>query len=172
MTTIPALTTARLRLRAFARNDLDAWAALCADEEVMRHVGSGGPVGRDIAWRQMAMALGQWPLRGYGPWAVERRSDRRLIGRVGLLHPEDWPGCELIWTLSRDAWGQGYAQEAARAALSFGQDELGLSGIISLIRPANERSIRVAQRLGAIPDGTVEMLGSEALVYRHPDTGA
>lgn len=169
---VPALTTARLRLRPFQQADLDAYAAICADAEVMRYIGAGGPVGRDVAWRHMALFLGEWALHGYGTWAVERRSDRQLIGRAGFLHPEGWPGCELAWTLARDAWGQGFAFEAARAALAYGRDQLGLGEVISLIRNDNHRSIALAERLGAQHDGSIDFMGSHALLYRHPVAGA
>ena len=165
---IPQLGTARLRLRAFQQRDLDAYAAICADPEVMRHIGTGGPVGRDVAWRQMALFLGAWALHGHGMWALQRNSDGRLIGQVGLFQPEGWPGCELAWTLARDAWGQGYAHEAASAARAFGRDALGLHDLISLIRPDNTRSMRLAERLGATPHGHIDFMGSPALLYRHP----
>ena len=168
MTAIPSLATPRLRLRPFAEADLDAYAAMCADEEVMRYIGTGGPVERDVAWRHMALFLGHWALRGYGMWAVERKSDRRLIGRVGFLHPEGWPGNELAWLLERAAWGQGYALEAANAARSFGRDALGLGGLISLIRADNVRSIALAGKMGARNDGPITVMGGEALLFRHP----
>ena len=164
---IPQLRTARLLLRAFRQSDLDAYAAMSADAEVMRHIGGGGPVGRDVAWRQMALFLGEWTLHGYGMWALERRADGRLVGRAGFLNPEGWPGCELGWLLEREAWGQGLAFEAAAAARNFGRDALGIGPLISLIREGNQRSIALAERLGAKPDGSVEMLGAQALVYRH-----
>lgn len=169
---VPLLSTARLRLRPFKQTDLDDYAAICADAEVMRYIGAGGPVGRDVAWRHMALFLGEWALHGYGTWAVERRKDRRLIGRAGFLHPEGWPGCELAWTLARDAWGQGLAFEASRAALSYGRDHLGLGEVISLIRKDNLRSIALAERLGARQDGSTDFMGSHALLYRHPVAGA
>lgn len=167
MLTIPSIDTPRLTLRAFRLDDLDAYAAMCADDEVMRHIGSGGAVGRDVAWRQLAIFLGAWALRGHGMWAVQRRSDGALIGRVGFLDPEGWPGCELAWLLARDAWGHGYAFEAARAALEHGRSEQGVREAISLIRPDNQRSIALAERLGARSDGPIEFLGSSALLYRH-----
>jgi RimJ/RimL family protein N-acetyltransferase len=166
---IPTLTTPRLRLRAFTQADLDPYAAICADAEVMRHIGTGGAVGRDVAWRHMALFLGQWALSGFGMWALQRRSDGVLIGRVGYLEPEGWPGCELGWTLAREAWGQGYAFEAAKAALAFGHDALGLTRRISLIRAANTRSVSLAERLGARSEGVIDFLGNEALLYRHSD---
>lgn len=173
MIAIPSVSTARLRLRPFVQGDLDAYAALCADAEVMRHIGVGGPVGRDMAWRQMALFLGQWALLGHGTWAVERRSEkpaeRRLIGRVGFLQPEGWPGCELAWLLARECWGQGLAFEAASAARAFGRDALGIGPLVSLILPGNERSKALARRLGAGPDGEVELFGARAELWRHPD---
>ena len=80
MSTIPTLSTPRLRLRAFTLADLDAYAAMCADEEVMRHIGSGGVVGRDVVWRQLAMFLGQWALLGYGKrsFSSDLRAGMRL----------------------------------------------------------------------------------------------
>jgi len=165
---IPSVDTPRLRLRAFRLGDLDAYAAMCADDEVMRHIGSGGAVGRDVAWRHLAMFLGSWALVGHGMWALERRDDGALIGRVGYLDPEGWPGCELGWLLARDAWGQGYAFEASRAALDHGRRALGLHDVISLIRPDNVRSIALAGRLGAHDAGPIQFMGHTARLYRHP----
>lgn len=164
---IPSVETPRLLLRRFRLADLDAYAAMCADEEVMRYIGSGGTVERDVAWRHLALFLGSWALVGHGMWAIERRSDGALIGRAGYLDPEGWPGCELGWLLARDAWGQGYAFEAAQAALDFGRRELGLSDVISLIRPDNARSVALAERLGARDTGPIEFMGNTALLYRH-----
>ncbi|EGJ12434.1 GNAT family N-acetyltransferase [Rubrivivax benzoatilyticus] len=161
------LRTARLVLRSFGPADVEPYAEMCADAEVMRHIGAGGPAGRDVAWRQVAMFIGHWTLRGHGMWAVERQSDGRMLGRVGFMHPEGWPGCELGWLLARDAWGQGYAEEAARAALAWGRDVRGIVSPISLIRPANERSIRLAERLGAVADTEIDFLGDRAVVWRH-----
>lgn len=169
MDTIPVVETTRLRLRPFAEPDLDPYAAMSADAEVMRYIGDGQPVGRDIAWRQMAAMLGHWALRRHGMWAIERRDDGLLIGRAGFIHPEGWPGLEIGWLLARPAWGGGYAFEAARAALDWGRRERQLRGVISLIRPGNVRSEALARRLGARLDGAVEMMGAPANVFRHPD---
>jgi len=164
---IPVVETPRLRLRGFRLADLDAYAAMCADEEVMRYIGGGGAVGRDVAWRPLAMFLGAWALVGHGMWAIERKTDGALIGRAGFLDPEGWPGCELAWLLARNAWGQGYAFEAAQAALACGRREQGLREVISLIRPDNARSIALAGRLGAHSTGPIEFMGATALLFRH-----
>jgi RimJ/RimL family protein N-acetyltransferase len=170
MNMIPSLATSRLRLRAFRESDLDAYAAMCADAEVMRYIGAGGPVDADIAWRQMALFLGSWSLRGHGMWALEERAGSRLVGRVGFLDPPGWPGCELGWLLARGAWGKGYATEAARAARDYGRDALGLTELISLIRPDNQRSIGLAQRLGATLGETIAFMEQPCLLYQHPAT--
>jgi len=170
MHTAPTLHTDRLTLRAFTEADLDAYAAMCADAEVMRYIGSGGAVARDTAWRQMAMFAGHWVLRGYGMWALADRSTGVLVGRVGFLNPEGWPANELGWLLARSAWGRGYAYESALAARTHGRGALGLSGrLISLIRADNLPSIALAGRLGAWHEETIELMGGSAQVWRHPD---
>ena len=162
---IPTLETERLRLRAFRDEDLDAYAAMCADPEVMRFLGTGITLNRGETWRSMAGFLGHWALRGYGMWALEDKATGALVGRAGFLNPEGWPGFELGWTLGRQHWGRGYATEAARRALEYAFRELGEPRVISLIRPANLPSIRVAERLGEKRAGEIELLGDTALVY-------
>src|SRR4029450_7213708 len=160
------LETERLRLRMFRDTDLDAHAAMSADPEVMRYLGATGePPPRVEAWRQMAMFLGHWQMRGYGVWAVEERASGTLIGRIGLFYPEGWPGLECIWTLARGAWGKGYPPERARRALAYAFTELGQAHVISLIRPGNTASIRVAERVGETLEGRMTLFGTEALVY-------
>lgn len=165
MVDIPRLSTDRLLLRPFQDQDLDAYAAICSDPEVMRYLGDGKPLSRADAWRQMAMILGHWQLRGYGMWAVEERQRNVLIGRIGFWQPEGWPGFELGWTLGRNWWGMGYATEGARIALSFAFTRLGQEHVISLIHPENRASTRVAERLGEHIEGETELFGHRVLIY-------
>lgn len=90
------LGTPRLSLRPFREGDLDAYAALCADPEVMQYVGDGGALNREDAWRQMAMLAGHWHLRGSVMWAVEAKATGQLLGRVGLhvLDRDRWPAAQ------------------------------------------------------------------------------
>jgi RimJ/RimL family protein N-acetyltransferase len=159
------LETERLLLRAFRAEDFEPYAAICADPEVMRYLGEGRPLSRSDAWRQMAMILGHWRLRGYGLWAVEERATGTLVGRIGFFKPEGWPDFELGWMLGRHAWGKGYATEGARRALAYAFTELGRDHLISLIRPGNDPSIRVAERLGETLRGQTELFGHTALIY-------
>jgi RimJ/RimL family protein N-acetyltransferase len=169
------IETPRLVMRQLRESDWDAYAAICADAEVMRYIGPGGTLTRDEAWRSMANILGHWRLRGYGMWALEAKESAELLGRAGFIDPPGWPGFELGWILGRAHWGQGYALEAARAALQHGFEGLGKDRVISLIRPGNARSIRVAEKLGESLAGEVELLGAKALVYeilRPPSSAA
>ncbi len=165
MPEIPELRTARLLLRPFREGDLDAVAAMCADPEVMRYLGDGRTLDREDAWRQMAMFLGHWALRGFGNWAVQELDGGAYAGRVGLHYPEGWPGREVGWVLGRQHWGKGYATEAAGAVLDHVFGALGWPRTISLIYRDNARSIRVAERLGARLDGQATIRGHTADVY-------
>jgi RimJ/RimL family protein N-acetyltransferase len=162
---VVTLTTERLRLRMFRQEDFEAYAGICGDPEVMRYLGDGKTLSRWDAWRQLAMILGHWQLRGYGLWAVEERATGALLGRTGFFEPEGWPGFELGWMLRRASWGRGYATEGARRALAHAFTEMGRPHVISLIRPANQPSIRVAERLGESLEGRTDLFGHEALVY-------
>lgn len=164
---IPELSTERLVLRAFTPADFEPYAKIVADPEVTRYLGDGNPLSRADAWRQLATFIGHWTLRGFGMWAVEVRSSGDLIGRIGCQQPEGWPGFEIGYALARHAWGRGYAREGAAAALGFARDVLQRSDIISLIRPRNAASIRVAESLGAVLDGSCEFFGSLTNVYRY-----
>ncbi len=161
----PVLITPRLRLRPFVEADWPAYAAMCADAEVMRHIGAGGPQSKEDAWRTMATFLGHWALCGYGMYALEHRESGLLLGRVGYLDPPGWPGFELGWLLAREHWGHGYAREAAAAALRHAFEHMRRERVISLIRPGNQRSIAIAEALGEQLHGEIEMLGGTALVY-------
>jgi RimJ/RimL family protein N-acetyltransferase len=86
-----------------------------------------------------------------------------MIGRVGLWEPEGWPGLEVGWRLHREAWGHGYATEAARAAIGWAWTVLEAAELISLIAPGNHASQRVAQRLGHVPAETLELDGQVAV---------
>lgn len=162
---IPELVTERLLLRGLEPSDLDAYAAICADPEVRRYLGDGRPLERPAAWRELALLIGHWGLRGFGQWAVVQAETGELVGRAGLWQPEGWPGLEVGWVLGRPYWGRGFATEAARAALDHAFASLRARRVISLIHPQNERSIRVAARLGERYERAVELSGTLHHLY-------
>ncbi len=168
MPDIPRLSTPRLLLRELRQDDFDAYAAMVADPDVTRHLGDGRPLPRADAWRQLAMFAGHWALRGFGVWAVEERSTGAFAGRIGCFEPEGWPGFEIAYTLARPFWGRGYASEGAAAALRYAREELKRDRILSVIRPGNAPSIRVAEGLGATLEREVEFYGGPARLYAYP----
>ncbi len=113
----------------------------------MRYI-DGSTFDHEGTWRNIAMIVGHWSLRGYGFWAVEDKATGAFVGRVGLWYPHGWPGIECGWALVRAHWGKGYARESARATLAWSFETLGLEHIISVIYKENERSIRVARAIG------------------------
>lgn len=163
---VPVLETERLRLREWREEDLAPLAAFCADEATTRYL--GGPSGPEDAWRHMAGQMGHWVLRGYGMWALEESSSGRWIGYCGLWYPHGWPEREIGWGLAAGAQRRGLATEAARCARDFAYRDLGWTTLISCIVPENLASQRVAQRLGATLERSIELKGHATGVYRHP----
>jgi len=158
----------RLLLRLPAAHDAEAVAEAMADEEVMRFIGLGttstfAESRAHLEWMRRA-----WSEDGFGAFIVVRKADGATLGHVGLFawDPTSWqPGIrseirdraeiELGWMLSRQAWGFGYASEAAAAARDWALDELRPRRLISLIHPQNERSKRVATKIGEHPESMV-----------------
>jgi RimJ/RimL family protein N-acetyltransferase len=143
----PTLETERLILRPVGPGDFEPFAAMGADERVMRTLGGVQP--RSVAWRSYLSLVGGWMVQGFGMFSVIERDSGAWIGRIGPLCPEGWPGTEVGWGLVHDAWGKGYAVEAASAAMDWVVDALGWSEIIHCIDAANPASQNVAKRLGS-----------------------
>lgn len=145
------IETGRLILRGWRDADLAPFAQICADPEVMRHL--GGPQSSD----EVAAAVGRQraaeAARGHCFWAVERREDGALLGFCGLSRGV-LPGTavhdalEIGWRLRRDAWGRGFAREAAEAALSWGWAHPGIDRIAAWTVAENRASWGLMRRLG------------------------
>ena len=159
------LETPRLLLRQFDERDVDPLSAIYADPESMQYLGTGITFSRDETWRAISGMLGHWLLRGYGMWAVVERETDTMVGRVGFINPAGWPGFELGWVIDRSRWGRGYAPEAAAVALKYAHETLGQKRVISLIRPKNAASIRVAEKIGEQHQGSLQLFEQESLVY-------
>jgi RimJ/RimL family protein N-acetyltransferase len=186
------LETVRLRLRRLVPSDVDELTRTFSDPAVMRLVGAGLPLRRDEIEVMIERISQRFDQDGFGQLGVERRADGRLIGRAGLLavDPVTWQGgsrseigerakIEIGWTFERQAWGQGYAFEAARAIRDWAGTTLGLSQLVSIIQLGNTRSIRLAERLGERRDrrittsfGKPAWLYALALASDEPEPGA
>ena len=149
-------------LRPLGAGDLDEVVALHADPEVSRFV---GPLDRDEAERKLAGNEHEWRERGYGRAAVIERESGRFIGRTGLKWWPQFEETEVGWTLRRDAWGHGYATEAARATIDWAFASFELEYVTAMIEPVNGRSLAVAERLGLKPLRQDELLGRVVTVF-------
>jgi RimJ/RimL family protein N-acetyltransferase len=109
-----------------------------------------------------------WERFGFAPWAVIETASGDYLGRVGLRWTKvgDGPGIEVLWAIAPDRHGEGFAAEAATAALAFG-DELELDEVVAMILPSNAASRRVADKIGMEPAGEVEHAGFDHLLLRH-----
>ena len=178
----PRLETRRLLLRSFEEGDVEAWARIMRDPEVMRYLGDGaryrvkrlaaGLVARfsDLeARRAVSYMIDHWAEFGYGEWAIEERATGSVVGRAGLIYQTDWDAeptrIEIGWTLAPEFWGRGYATEGACAALVYAFDELEIERVISICRVDHHRSERVMQRLNLSLQGRTRWKGGESFWY-------
>ncbi len=165
------ITTRRLLLRPFVRDDTSAYAAIRSKPEVVRYLPGGeGSVDRahQIAQRTVQGFANLWmdpngP--GYGPWAVIERSSGRLIGHLGLRRlPELGDETELLYMLDSTVWGQGLVSEGARSARDYGFDRLKLARLIAIALPDNLASLQVMKKIGMTREpGFVDAFGLKVL---------
>lgn len=144
------ITTERLTLRRWRASDAGAFAAINADPEVARHL--PGVMPKALSDTLIGRFETHFDAHGFGRWAVERREDGALLGFVGgqrvHFNAPFVPAVEIGWRLGRQAWGEGYAREAAEAALRDLHQRLGLTDLVSFTAPANRRSWGLMERLG------------------------
>src|SRR4051794_22028116 len=150
------VTTARLRLvRWDVGRHTSALSAVNAEPSAVEFLNDGVPYTPEDSRRQSERFAAHWATHGFGLWAVERGDE--TVGFTGLAHPmwfPDYAGeVEIGWRLHPGAWGHGYATEAARGALAASA-HLELERVVSIIDPANTRSVAVATRLGMTLEST------------------
>jgi RimJ/RimL family protein N-acetyltransferase len=147
------IRTQRLLLRQWRESDRQPFAVLNADPMVREYM--QGTIARDASDAFAEAIATFWEAHGWGLWAVEVPGVAPFVGYVGLW-PADYvtgaPMVEVGWRLAREHWGRGYATEAAREALRFGFEDIGLNEIVSFTVPQNERSVRVMERIGLLRD--------------------
>lgn len=159
-TSTPRVSTSRLFLREWNDSDRRPYAELNADAEVMRHFPS--TLTAQQSDEMVDRIVSGWIDRGFGLWAVERVDTAELIGFVGLLSPA-WqapftPCVEVGWRLARRHWGQGFAPEAAIAALEWGFANVDLphDEILSFTTERNVKSRRVMEKIGMVHDAAAD----------------
>jgi RimJ/RimL family protein N-acetyltransferase len=151
-------------LRPWRDDDVARFAELSADPAVMQYLVPFTDRAAMDAW--VTAARTHWIDHGFGPWVVELPGEAAMIGVVGLSNLRFAlpfaPAVEAAWRLARSYWGQGYAYEAARAAIDDGFARLGLKEIVAFTVPANRASCRVMEKLGMTHDP------AEDFDFEHP----
>jgi RimJ/RimL family protein N-acetyltransferase len=148
------LTTERLRLRSFDRDDVDALHLVLGDAELMRYYPHAFTRAETGEWIERQMA--RYERDGHGLWAMELKRTGEVIGDCGLVWQdvEATQRLEVGWHVRRDLCNKGYATEAGRICRDYAFSELAAPELISLVRPENVPSGRVAEKLGMSVEGT------------------
>jgi RimJ/RimL family protein N-acetyltransferase len=167
---VPVIETERLRMRSYRLDDLKACAAMWADPAVVRHI-SGKPFSEEEVWARLLRYAGLWSLMGFGYWAIEDKATGEYAGELGFadfkrdITPslKDIP--ELGWALASRVHGKGYATEAVRAAVAWGDSHFGAVRTVCLIKPANLASIHVAEKCGYQEFQRTTYKGQPAIIF-------
>jgi len=176
---VTRIETPRLVLRRWREEDVEPFAALNADPEVMRWIGDGSVRDTADTLAFVQRIERQWETEGFGLFALEVRESGEFAGFAGLAVPHFlpavMPAVEAGWRLDRRFWGRGLATEAARASVAFGFRECGLPELLSLVQAGNTASANVARKLGmavsrelvsaAAPERTVHVYALSAVEY-------
>jgi RimJ/RimL family protein N-acetyltransferase len=163
------LDTERLTLRPHTLADFEGSAALWGDAAVTRYLGAR-PSTREEAWARVLRHVGHWAALGFGYWVVRERASGAFVGEVGFLNLErdiDPPlgkMPEIGWVLSPETQGRGFATEAARAALAWGDHHFAGATTVCIIDPENQPSLRVAEKCGYLPVRRTMYKGDEVIV--------
>jgi len=149
---VPVLATERLILRGHVREDFPAYAAMWADPDVTRHI-TGKPCTEEESWARFMRGMGHWALMGFGFWSIHLKDGTR-IGEAGFLDVKRdlVPSLEGIpeigWGFVSAVHGKGYASEAVRAILAWGEERFGKRRFACIISPENAPSLKLAARMG------------------------
>lgn len=159
------LETKRLLLREMSIDDLDFIAGMMADPEVMEFYPQCYSRSDSESW--IGRVRKPYAEDGHALWLTVDKNSRNPIGQVGLVQQmiDETVETEEGYMLERKNWNRGFATEAATAARDFAFQTLGKSKVISLIRPSNVPSQRVAIRLGMLPENTTYYAGTKHLIF-------
>jgi RimJ/RimL family protein N-acetyltransferase len=163
------IETERLLLRRLTDDDLAELYKMYLNPNVHRFIGGPPAPFEEYMAATRARWIGHYRAHGYGQWAAVRRRDGKLLGRCGLIAQEvdGVREVEVGYAFGEQFWGNGYAAEAARASRDWAFRNLPTPHVISLIDPANARSIRVAERNGMTLWKTTDWKGYTGVrVYR------
>jgi ribosomal-protein-alanine N-acetyltransferase len=156
--------TARLLLRMFTEDDLDALSEILADPDVMEYIGKDGlPISKEETSVALQSIIRHWQQHGFGRWAVEDKAERKLIGYAGIRSLEGQ--AEMVYLLAKEYWGRGLATEVAGACLWYGFCQKHFDSILALTRPLNVRSRSVMKKIGMRFETYANYFGIDVVQY-------
>lgn len=161
----PEIETERLRLRHWRESDVDPFFDFYRDP--LSAAIYGNDIARSDVWRRVGLIIGHWHLRGFGPWALEDKATGKFAGHGGLWYPDGWGDVEVGYGIMPEFRGRGYAAEVAGRVRDHGHRDIGLKRLVSYIDPANSASVKVAEKLGAAPDGEFLLHDKVHIIYLH-----
>lgn len=161
------IETDRLVLRPFElEKDLEAYGAIMGDYEVARWLAKGESYSLQDVERIINYDINHWIKYGYGTWAVTDKDTGALLGHCGLNFIPNISEVEVLYAFGRNAWGKGYATEAAKASLDYGFQKAGLNTVIGIAKPMNESSQKVMKKIGLEYIKNIELYNQELVYYR------
>lgn len=167
---VPGLETERLRLRGHRLDDFAKCAAMWADPVAVRFIG-GKPLSEEEAWTRFLRYAGHWAVLGFGYWLAEEKATGKFIGEVGFadykreIEPSLKGVPEVGWVLASTAHGNGFATEAVRAVVKWGDGRFEGAPTACIIAPDNLASIRVAEKCGYRQTRVATYKGHSTLMF-------
>ena|SRR5215471_17407717 len=143
-----SIETARLYLRPLTIDDLDQFAFMVQDAEVMRFIGSGMTLSKDQAAIRLYAMIDHWTKHGFGLWAAIDKTSTAWLGFCGLQFLDRTQEIEVGYRLIKQFWGSGYATESAGASVRYGFSQLKLNKIVAVVQHGNFASQRVLEKSG------------------------
>jgi RimJ/RimL family protein N-acetyltransferase len=171
--TVPTLDTERLTLTGHRLDDFADSAAMWGDAEVTRHIG-GRPSTEEEVWARLLRYAGHWAFMGFGYWVIREKATGRFVGEAGFgdfrreLSPGFEGAPEAGWALAPWAHGRGYATEAVRAILAWGETRFSGARTVCMIDPGNTASQRVAEKLGYREFVRTTYKGADTILFERP----
>ena len=169
----PRVETERLVLRPWRKDDFRPYHAILSHPEVHKHFGPNA-MSAEEAWRRLTSFVGGWHFLGFGMWAVEEKATGELVGIVGLfnawrdLEPQFGEEPEMGWIMAAETHGKGLASEACRAVVDWAEVNLAPTPMWAIIAPANEPSLKLADKLGFERVAEAAYHGDPTIVLKRP----
>ncbi|MEQ9316696.1 MAG: GNAT family N-acetyltransferase [Henriciella sp.] len=168
---VPVILTERLRLRGHEASDFDTLARIWSDPVIVQFIGGKARTATEV-WTTIQRNRGLWQTLGYGYWLAEDRRTGDFVGEIGFAdfhretEPLFWGVPECGWIIAPDHHGKGYASEAVGAVHGWFDTEMDAEQSVCIIDADNTASIRISDKLGYVPAGTVLFNGSEVGFYK------